>query len=132
MLEVMDLHKRYGTASALGGVSRYWIGGIVQRSSPGTFPIGTLIVNLTGSFLIGLILQYSLESGSMNQELRVFLTIGFCGGYTTFSSFSWETLQLLQNGEWGRAGLYVVGSVALGLLATGGGMAVARGILLKG
>ena len=118
--------------SALGGVSRYWIGGMVQRSSPGTFPIGTLIVNLTGSFLIGLILQYSLESGSMNQELRVFLTIGFCGGYTTFSSFSWETLQLLQTGEWGRAGLYVVGSVALGLLATGGGMAVARGILLKG
>jgi CrcB protein len=68
----------------------------------------------------------------MNQDLRVFLTIGFCGGYTTFSSFSWETLRLLQDGEWGRAGLYVVGSVVLGLLATVGGLMVARAIVTRG
>ncbi len=116
--------------SALGGLSRYWIGGALQRAYPGSFPVGTLVVNLTGCFLIGLVLQYALE-GTMNQELRVFLTIGFCGGYTTFSSFSWESLRLLQAGEWGRGALYAFGSVGLGLLATGAGLLVAKGILAR-
>lgn len=111
---------------ALGSLCRYWLGGAIQRAWLGTFPMGTLVVNLTGCFLIGLFLQYALDSTSVNAELRVFLTIGFCGGYTTFSSYSWETLRLLQTGEWGKALVYSIGSVVIGLLATAAGMGVSK------
>ena len=117
---------------ALGSLSRYWLGGAIQRAYPGSFPVGTLVVNLTGCFLIGLFLQYALDSTHFNAELRAFLTIGFCGGYTTFSSYSWETMRLFQAGEWGRGALYALGSMAVGLLATMAGMAVARRIAAGG
>jgi CrcB protein len=112
--------------SALGGVSRYLLGGLVQRILDTTFPAGTLVVNLTGSFLLGLFLRYALETPTLSPELRAFLTIGFCGGYTTFSTFSYETLE---DGEWTRAGLYAGLSVVLALVATLLGFLVARGVI---
>ena len=115
--------------SALGGVSRYLLGGIVQRVLGTTFPVGTLLVNLTGSFLLGLFLHYALETPTLTPEARAFLTIGFCGGYTTFSTFSHETVALLEHGEWTRAGLYVALSVFLALAATILGFMAARGIV---
>ena len=72
--------------SALGGVTRYLLGGLIQRGAG--FPVGTLIINITGSFLVGLFYRYAAESALVSPEMRVFLTIGFCGGYTTFSTFS--------------------------------------------
>jgi CrcB protein len=116
--------------SALGGVARYLLGGWVQRGTGGVFPWGTLAVNLSGSFLLGLISRYALESAAVSAEVRTLLTIGFCGGYTTFSTFSWETARLLEDGDWPRAALYVAASVALALAGTVGGMAVARQILV--
>jgi fluoride exporter len=115
--------------SALGGMSRYLVGGMVQRILDTTFPAGTLVVNLTGSFLLGLFLRYALETPTLTPEVRAFLTIGFCGGYTTFSTFSYETFALLEDGEWTRAATYVALSLLLALGATILGFMVARGVI---
>jgi CrcB protein len=104
--------------SALGGVSRYLLGGLVQRLLDTTFPAGTLFINISGSFLLGAILRYAVDTPSLSPEVRALLTIGFCGGYTTFSAFSYETVALLKGGEWTRAGLYVGASVLLSVVAT--------------
>ena len=104
--------------SALGGVGRYLLGGLVQRALPTTFPAGTLFVNISGSFLLGAIIRYAVDTPSLSPEVRAFLTIGFCGGYTTFSAFSYETVALLKDGEWTRAGLYAGASVLLSVVAT--------------
>ena len=97
--------------SAIGGVSRYLVGGLSQRLAGGTFPAGTLLINVTGSFLLGFILRYGVETTTLTPEVRAFLTVGFCGGYTTFSTFSYETVALAEDGEWTRAALYVALSV---------------------
>jgi fluoride exporter len=115
--------------SALGGVSRYLLGGLVQRMLDTTFPAGTLFVNISGSFLLGAILRYALDTPSLTPEVRAFLTIGFCGGYTTFSTFSYETVALLKDGEWTRAGFYVAASVLLSVLGTFLGFALARQVI---
>jgi CrcB protein len=112
--------------SAIGGMSRYLVGGAFQRLTAGTFPVGTLLVNVTGSFLLGVILRYGVDTPSLTPELRAFLTVGFCGGYTTFSTFSYETAALLKDGEWTRAALYVALSVGLSLVAAFIGFAAAR------
>lgn len=115
--------------SALGGVGRYLVGGWVQRGAGWEFPAGTLVVNVTGSFLVGLFLRYALETPSLTPELRALLTIGFCGGYTTFSTFSYETIALLEDGQWGRAGLYASLSLVVSLAATLLGLLAARGLI---
>lgn len=104
--------------SALGGVARYLLGGAVQRWTPGTFPLGTLAVNVIGSVLLGFILRYALETPAVSAEVRAFLTVGFCGGFTTFSTFSYESATLLERGEWTRLGLYVALSLALTVAGT--------------
>jgi fluoride exporter len=116
--------------SAIGGVSRYLLGGLVQRMLDTTFPAGTLLVNVTGSFLLGAIIRYALETPSLTPEVRAFLTIGVCGGYTTFSTFSYETMALLKDGEWARAGVYITASVLLSLIATFTGFALARQVII--
>jgi fluoride exporter len=115
--------------SAMGGVSRYLIGGLSQRLIAGTFPLGTLLINITGSFLLGLILRYGVETPTLTPEVRALLTIGFCGGYTTFSTFSYETVALAEDGQWARAALYISLSVGLSLIATFLGFAAAREIV---
>jgi len=115
--------------SAIGGVSRYLVGGLSQRLAGGTFPTGTLLINVTGSFLLGLILRYGVDTTTLTPEVRAFLTVGFCGGYTTFSTFSYETVALAEDGEWTRAALYVALSVGLSLIATFLGFAAAREIV---
>jgi CrcB protein len=115
--------------SALGGIGRYLLGGLVQRLVETTFPAGTLVVNVTGSFLLGAILRYAVETPTLTPEVRAFLTIGFCGGYTTFSTFSYETLAMLRDGEWARSFAYVAASLLLSLLGTFFGFAVARQVV---
>jgi fluoride exporter len=116
--------------SAIGGVSRYVLGGLIQRLLDTTFPAGTLLINITGSLLLGAILRYGVETPTLTPELRGFLTIGLCGGYTTFSTFSYETVALLEDGEWGRAALYVGLSIGLSILATFLGFALAREVVV--
>jgi CrcB protein len=116
--------------SAIGGVSRYLVGGLSQRLAGGTFPAGTLLINVTGSFLLGFVLRYGIETTTLTPEVRAFLTIGFCGGYTTFSSFSYETIALAEDGQWTRAALYVTLSVGLSLVATFLGVVAARELLV--
>src|SRR2546430_3477590 len=116
---------------AAGALLRYLIGGAVQRMSAGGFPIGTMFVNVSGCFLIGILLRQFLNM-QLSPELRAFLIVGFCGGFTTFSTFSAETLGLIEGGEYGRAAGYVVLSVTLCLAATLAGMTTMRLILGTG
>ena len=118
--------------SALGGVGRYLLGGLVQRLAAGTFPAGTLFVNISGSFLLGLILRYAVETPALTPELRALLTVGVCGGYTTFSTFSYETVALVEDGDWTRAALYIALSLGLSLLATFLGFVAARELIVLG
>jgi CrcB protein len=110
---------------AAGSVLRYLIGGAVQSTSAGGFPVGTMFVNVSGCFLIGILLRQFLNM-QVSPELRAFLIVGFCGGFTTFSTFSAETLGLIEGGEYGRATGYVILSVALCLAATFAGMTAMR------
>ena len=112
--------------SALGGVSRFLLGSLVQRAAGPGFPIGTLVVNLTGSFLLGVLLRGGFGAGGLSPELRAMLTVGFCGGYTTFSAFSYETVALVNQGAWGRAAGYVLSSLGLSLAATALGLLAGR------
>jgi CrcB protein len=110
---------------AAGSVLRYLIGGAVQRMSAGGFPVGTMFVNVSGCFLIGILLRQFLNM-QLSPELRAFLIVGFCGGFTTFSTFSAETVGLIEGGEYGRATGYVLLSVTLCLAATFAGMTAVR------
>jgi CrcB protein len=101
---------------ALGAVARYGLSGIVQAWSGSGFPLGTMVVNGLGSFCLGLAAVH-LDARLVSAELRAFATIGVLGAFTTFSTFSYETLLLLQERDWGRAIWYALGSVGLGLMA---------------
>ena len=106
---------------ALGSVGRFWLNGIVSRHFGETFPWGTMFINVTGSFLIGVIAALANPEGRMDSQSRAlatqFLMIGICGGYTTFSSFSLATLKHLQERQWLYAGGNVILSVALCMIA---------------
>ena len=110
---------------AAGSLLRYLVGGAVQRMSDSGFPVGTLVVNVSGCFIIGVLVRQFLNM-QLSPELRALLIVGFCGGFTTFSTFSAETLGLIEGGEYGRAAGYVVLSVALCLAATLTGMTTMR------
>jgi len=109
-----------GAGGAAGSMLRYLLGLVVTRAAPPGFPWATLLINVTGAFLLGLFFRAMTGPGVSN-ALRAALTVGFCGGYTTFSTFSYETLLLMEDGHWPRAALYAFGSVALGLAAVAAG-----------
>jgi fluoride exporter len=115
--------------AAVGGLARYWVATAIQQRMGVTFPWGTLAVNVTGSLLLGFILRYALATPGLSLEVRALLTTGFCGGYTTFSTFSYETAALLEDGQYERAGLYAFGSMLVALLATFGGFVLARELI---
>ena len=110
---------------AIGTLARYGLQGIVQTRMGSTFPYGTLLVNLTGCFFLALIGQFTLNRMVISPELRMAIAIGFFGGYTTFSSFGWETAKMLEAGEWLRATTYVTASVVLGLILSVAGIRLA-------
>ena len=113
---------------AAGTLARYALQGLVQYRTDSSFPSGTLAVNLAGCFLLGGIGEFALERLVVPPDWRIAITIGFFGAFTTFSSFSWETVQMLQDGEWTRAILYVGTSVLGGLLLMVAGMRIAQKI----
>lgn len=107
---------------ALGSVGRFWLNGVVSAKFGETFPAGTLLINVAGSFIIGILGALTMPEGRMSSETRAlttqFLMIGLCGGFTTFSSFSLQTLNLVREREWLYAGGNVVLSVVVCLVAT--------------
>ncbi len=108
-----------GFGGALGSMLRFWLTGLVAQSTGGGISVGTLVVNVTGSFIIGLFAGMIDTQGGwlVSPTVRQFVMVGICGGYTTFSAFSLQTLTLLQNGDWLRASANTIGSVVLCLLA---------------
>lgn len=109
---------------AIGAVARWGATVWIDRVAASGFPWGTLFVNVTGSFLLGAAVVWTQQS-NVSQPTRLFLTMGLMGSFTTFSTYSFEALALLESGAWMRAGGYALGSLALGLAGVAAGMAVA-------
>lgn len=125
----MRIYLWVAAGSAAGGVLRYALGALIQRHAASVFPVGTLAINLTGSLLLGFILRYALATPAVTPEVRALLATGFCGGYTTFSTFSYEAAALIEDGDLQRAAWYVALSVTLSLAGTFIGFGLAREVL---
>jgi CrcB protein len=110
--------------SALGGMARHLCGELSARWFGTAFPWGTLFINVLGSFVIGLFYAWAASRPDVSDNTKLFVMVGLCGGYTTFSAFSLQTLNLMQTGEWLRAGAYILASVLLCLLAVWAGYAL--------
>ncbi len=111
--------------AGLGGVSRYWLGGLVQSLCGPAFPVGTMVVNVSGCFAMGFLATAWTGPVLIREEYRQGVLVGVLGGYTTFSTFGRETMTLAQDGEWLRVGVYVIGSVTMCLAAVWLGSVVA-------
>lgn len=103
--------------AGIGGMFRYWGSNFVYKFLPPTFPYGTLFVNVLGSFIIGLVMYYLDANKFISQETRIFITVGFCGGLTTFSTFAFETINFMKEREYMYAGLNALLNVFLTLTA---------------
>ncbi|TFW56710.1 fluoride efflux transporter CrcB [Bradyrhizobium sp. MOS001] len=113
---------------AIGSVARYLVGAAVTKILGNHFPWGTLMINVTGSFLIGLFIALFAMDRHLPQALRLFLVVGVCGGYTTFSTFSLDSYSLIERGEAVAAGTYMFGSVALSVGSLIAAMLVVRAL----
>ncbi len=113
----MDRYLVVMLGAALGGLSRYVLGTAIMDRYGGSFPLGTVAINVSGSFLIGIVMTLLTERWQVHPNWRLFLVVGVLGGYTTFSSFEFETLQAVRGGGQLIALLNVVGSVTLGYIA---------------
>ena len=110
-----------GIGSCIGGIFRYLLSQLIQNKFLSAFPFGTMTVNIIGCFLIGVVFAFS-ERGNFTMEWRLFLATGLLGGFTTFSSFSLETVSLLRGGQLWHAFIYILCSIVIGLLATFAGI----------
>ena len=117
-----------GLAGALGALTRYGLSGFVQRYCGFTFPVGTLVVNLLGTFLFGFIWSLVEQRLVISVETRVVILSGFLGAFTTFSSFMFETSALIGDGQWGYALLNITVQIVLGMVAIFLGLAAGRAI----
>jgi fluoride exporter len=115
-----------GLGGGIGSIARYLCQKWFATNHPYTFPWGTFIVNLAGCFLIGLIYAASEKGTPLSPQTRLFLATGFCGGFTTFSTFAFENMSLLRSGDISYFFLYTVGSVVLGIMGVFGGVAIMK------
>lgn len=115
-----------GSGSFVGGIARYLLSRYIQASVISSFPFGTFWVNIIGCFLIGIFYGFAERGNISNTPLLLFLTVGFCGGFTTFSTFSNENMAMLRDGSYFYFSLYVSLSVFVGLMATFGGKALTQ------
>lgn len=111
-----------------GASARYFLSGYIARTVATSFPLGTLIINVTGSLVLGFFLILASERMLLNPHWRMLIAVGFCGSYTTFSSFAFESFAQMENGQWLAMSLNIVGSNALCLAAVVAGAALARGL----
>jgi len=113
---------------ALGSIARYWVGSTIAGRMGTRFPYGTFVINLTACIIIGFSLTYLGKRAGLSPAWRFLIPIGFIGAYSTFSTYEWETLSTLRAGAFAMAGLYAVGSLILGLVATWLGAVLAEAI----
>jgi CrcB protein len=118
-----------GIGGGLGSILRFWLGSYIGSRMGTRFPYGTFVINITGSFLIGLVFAFLTARTQWSPNWRYLIPIGFIGGYTTFSSFEFETLRTMQDGQIGLGLLYVAASVAVGFVAVWGGMVAGRAMV---
>lgn len=126
----MRLILAVALGSAAGGVARFLLSAWIEQRTLSSFPYATLLVNLSGSLLLGFLATWTYETAGVPADVRALLTTGLCGGFTTFSAFSLETVALAEEGALGRAALYVVLSVSLCVIGAYGGVAGARQLVL--
>lgn len=124
----LQLIAAVALGGAVGSVARYLAGIGAGRIFGLGFPWGTLLINIAGSFLIGVFVESFALRWDLPQAARVFLTVGICGGFTTFSTFSLESFLLIERGQFGPAAAYIIGSVALSIAALFGGLHLVRAI----
>jgi len=105
-----------GIGAAIGGTLRYWLSNNTYKILPVNFPYGTLLVNVLGSFILGMIMFYFNDKELLNPQFRLFLSVGFCGGFTTFSTFSLETMNLFRDAQYSIGILNIVVNVLLCLI----------------
>ncbi len=122
----MEKYVFIGLGGFLGSIARFWLASFVQNKTESLFPLGTMMVNITGCFVIGLLMTLFQEKVAVGQNLRLFLIIGLLGGFTTFSSFSYDTLALMKSGNFLSAGLNAGVSLFGCLIATWAGFYVAE------
>ena len=113
-----------GIGGFAGSITRYLVGGWFGARFGSAFPYGTFAINVTGSFVIGFFLAFAQDRVSLSPYWRLFFAVGFVGGYTTFSTFEYESISLLQNGEMLLGAIYMIGSVVIGAIAAIGGIAL--------
>lgn len=109
-----------------GASARYFLGGYVAKIVPSSFPYGTLMINISGSFLLGFFLIWTSERVLVDPRWRLLVAIGFCGSFTTFSSYAFETFGLFEQGQWMLIGANIIASNLLCLISVLGGAALAR------
>lgn len=114
--------------AVVGASARYFLSGLIARGFATTFPYGTLLINITGSLVLGFFLVFSTERVLLDPRWRLLVAVGFCGSYTTFSSYAFESFALMEQGQWLMVGLNVIGSNVLCLAAVLAGAALARGV----
>ncbi|MBR0691806.1 fluoride efflux transporter CrcB [Bradyrhizobium lablabi] len=126
--EALNVHLLAAVAvgGALGSLARYLVAIGVARLLGSDFPWGTLIINVSGSFLIGVLVESFALMWNVSQAVRVFLVVGICGGFTTFSTFSLDAIVLMQRGELWSAGAYIAASVVLSIFALFGALHLVR------
>lgn len=122
----LQLIMAVAVGGAFGSVARYLVGIGAGKLFGMSFPFGTLIINIAGSFLIGVFVESFALKWDLPQVARVFLTVGICGGFTTFSTFSLDTAYLMQRGEMAAAMTYIASSVVLSIAALFGGLQLIR------
>ena len=123
MMEILSV----AVGGALGAVCRYLLGNFISRMSGSALPWGTFAINIIGCFCMGLLMTLIVERGLLPAAWRLFLCVGLLGGFTTFSSFGYESLMLLTEGNIAAAAAYSGGSLLLGLLAAGAGVLAGKG-----
>lgn len=114
--------------AVVGASARYFLSTLISRDFVSAFPYGTLVINITGSLILGFFLVFSTERALLDPRWRLLVAVGFCGSYTTFSSYAFESFALMEQGQWLLSGINIVGSNVLCLAAVLAGAALARGL----
>ncbi len=117
-----------GTGGFIGSVMRYLVQFYIEKGMSSTFPLGTLIANIAGSFIIGMVFAIAEKGNLLNSEWRIFLTVGICGGFTTFSAFAYNNFTMIKEHSFGQLFINVGGNIFLGILAVYLGIIVIRAI----
>ena len=112
----------------VGASARYFLSGFIARHFSTAFPYGTLLINVTGSLILGFFLIYATERALLDPRLRLLVAVGFCGSYTTFSSYAFESFALMEQSQWVMVGINILASNVLCLAAVLAGAALARGL----